>query len=77
MKTVQYPGLDSEMGLIWYGFKAGGESVIGHNGGDYGVSTEMGFTSDGTGFVVLMNGEGTDYTLPDIERAMLRAAEGL
>ena len=77
MQQAHYPGLHSTQGLIWYDWSIDGTTVTGHNGGDYGVSTEMGFTADGTGFVVLMNGEGRNRTLENIEAAMLEAAASL
>ena len=77
MNTAQYPDLDPEQGLIWYSWKLDGETYHGHNGSDYGSSTEMGVRSDGLGFVILMNSEGDGSILPSIERAMIEAAEGL
>ena len=77
MKQAHYPALDDTQGLIWYTWWVDGVEVTGHNGGDYGVSTEMGFTKDGVGFVVLMNGEGGNKTLETIEIAMLEAAASL
>jgi CubicO group peptidase (beta-lactamase class C family) len=43
-------------GLIWYGDSIGPYSVYGHNGGDYGESTDMFFRPDrGVGVVALTN----------------------
>ena len=77
MQQAHYPSLDDDQGLIWYSWRLGDQTVTGHNGGDFGVSTEMGFRADGTGFVVLMNGEGRARTLENIELAMMNAAEAL
>ncbi|MFT5679493.1 MAG: CubicO group peptidase (beta-lactamase class C family) [Myxococcota bacterium] len=77
MQQAHYPNLDDTQGLIWYDWSLDGRTVTGHNGGDYGASTEMGFTADGVGFVVLMNGEGRNRTLENIEEAMLEAAQSL
>jgi hypothetical protein len=50
---------------------------MGHDGGDWGVSTEMMFrVSDGTGFVVLMNGEAGRWShVNDIERGLMYVAD--
>ena len=77
MRTVHYPELDSNQGLIWYSWALDGESVTGHNGADSGVSTEIGFRDDGTGFVVLMNGRSRDGILGNVERALFEAADSL
>ena len=60
-----------------YSWRLDGETVIGHNGGDYGALTEMGFREDRVGFVVLMNSEGKNNTLANIEEAMMEAASSL
>jgi len=77
MRTVHYPQLSSNQGLIWYSWSFDGEDITGHNGGDSGVSTEVGFRDDGTGFVVLMNSRSQGGILPNIERALLEAAASL
>ena len=77
MRTVHYPDLDSNQGLIWYSWALDGESVTGHNGADSGVSTEIGFRDDGTGFVVLMNVRSGDGILANVERALFEAADSL
>jgi len=64
-------GLEPDQGWIWYRWDLGGHTVWGHDGGDFGVSTEVGLLDDGRGFVVLMNGEGGWNTLQDIEVAIL------
>ena len=57
--TTQYPSLDNTQGLIWY--RLGG-NWWGHNGGDDGVSTQIGFNpTTQTGVVVLSNSD-TDIT---------------
>ena len=77
MRTVHYPELDSYQGLIWYSWDLDDETITGHNGADSGVSTEIGFRDDGTGFVVLMNGRSQDGILVNVERALLEAADSL
>ncbi len=64
-------GLEPDQGWIWYRWDLADHTVWGHDGGDYGVSTEVGLLDDGRGFVVLMNGEGGWNTLQDIEVAIL------
>jgi CubicO group peptidase (beta-lactamase class C family) len=66
-------GLDPEQGFVWYRWNQNGETIWGHNGGEVGVSAEVGFTGSGDGFVVLMNGEGRGSTLGTIEAAILGA----
>ena len=77
MRTVHYPSLNESQGLIWYSWPFNGESITGHNGGDHGVSTEIGVNEDGVGFVVLMNSAGRSGTLSDIEEALMTAAAEL
>ena len=77
MSRAHYPELDSEQGLIWTRWIFEGQSIIGHNGGDIGVSTEMGLREDGVGFVILMNASGRANTLSRIESMLFEAAEGL
>ena len=58
MKKIQYPKLDKKQGISWYYTRVGGKQMIGHDGGDPGVVTQM-FCQpeEGTGIIVLMNGE--------------------
>ncbi|MFN2377379.1 MAG: serine hydrolase domain-containing protein [Candidatus Binatia bacterium] len=72
--TVQSPGVDPAQGLSWYYATIGSRSVVGHNGGDYGATTDMFFDpATGNGVVVLVN---TDET-PARVRAMARIEEAL
>ena len=77
MQTVPYPQLNPSQSLIWYSWNFDGMEIMGHNGGDAGVSTEVGLRDDGTGFVVLMNGSGDGQILPSVERALLEVADTL
>ncbi len=77
MMTIPYDDLEPDQGIFWYRWELDGEEVWGHNGGEIGTATEILLTEDGTGLVVLMNGEGGNYTLEDVELAMLDAASGL
>ena len=58
MKKIQFPKIDKKQGLAWYYDRIAGKQMIGHDGGDPGVFTQM-FCQpqEGTGFIVLMNGE--------------------
>ncbi|MFT4976617.1 MAG: CubicO group peptidase (beta-lactamase class C family) [Myxococcota bacterium] len=76
--TVQFADIDDEQGLGWYSWTLNGREVWGHNGGEQGAATEMLFwPDDGVGAVVLMNSEGDDYTLEEVERMMYQAAADL
>ena len=58
MKKIQFPKLDKKQGIGWYYDRIGGEQMIGHDGGDPGVVTQMFCQPEkGTGIIVLMNGE--------------------
>ena len=72
--SVQYPGVDGAQGLSWYYDAVGPRTVIGHNGGDYGASTDMYFDpATGHGALVLLN---TDADAPRV-RASSRILEAL
>ncbi|MBM75767.1 MAG: hypothetical protein CMK59_10230 [Proteobacteria bacterium] len=77
LNTAHYPSLDSGQGLIWYEWTLNGQRIRGHNGGDSGVSTEIGVREDGTGFVILMNSSGEGNILRNIEEALLNTADQL
>ena len=76
MLTLQVPDLDDTMGLIWYSWELGDDTVWGHNGGDDGVATEILFRkSDGVGVVLLMNGDGERWKpVEEIEEKLLSLA---
>jgi CubicO group peptidase (beta-lactamase class C family) len=77
MMTPQVSGEQQALG--WYAEDKGGEMFVGHNGGETGTVAEMFFRpSDGTGFVLLMNGEPDRGSMVlDIEMALMRAADQL
>lgn len=75
--STQFAGLDPDQGIFWYRWELDGQEVWGHNGGEVGASTEILLTEDGRGLVVLMNAEGRNRTLEDVELAMLEAAKEL
>ena len=54
------PSVDSGQYVFWYRSDANGREVIGHNGGDIGVATELMFSpTSGIGVVLLFN---TDWS---------------
>ncbi|HEY7668652.1 MAG TPA: serine hydrolase domain-containing protein [Actinomycetota bacterium] len=58
MRRVQFPGVAHGQGLIWYRFGLRGMRLMGHNGGDDGVATQMYFRlDDGVGVIALANGD--------------------
>jgi len=58
MLTAQIPTIDDEQGLIWYWFNWFGSTWYGHDGGDWGINTDMIFRQeDGAGVILLVNGE--------------------
>lgn len=78
MQRVQFPSLDPSMGLIWWHTDVGGAPVIGHNGGDLGVSTDMYFRGGETrGFVALFNGEPGSRKVADIHERLLEEVDAL
>ena len=75
IKTIHYPDVASQQGLIWYYKNSNGRTLFGHNGGDLGSSTEMfvDFESD-IGVIVLTNASNYDGTV-QIENALFDFAE--
>lgn len=77
---LQFPALEPTQGLIWYYKTLNGDTLLGHNGGDAGVTTEMFFRPrDGVGVILLLNGYGSARfdTLYDIEARLFEEAGGL
>ena len=72
----QIPSIDPEQGLIWFGFDWLGSTWYGHDGGDWGINTDMMFRQeDGTGFVLLVNGELNNYiAFYDVEERLIQEA---
>jgi CubicO group peptidase (beta-lactamase class C family) len=57
MRRIQLPDVAHGQGLIWYRFALRGMPLMGHNGGDSGVATQMYFRPrDNVGVIVLANG---------------------
>jgi len=75
MITVVDADLDRDQGLGWYRWRLDGETVWGHNGGEWGAAAEvLWWPERDRGVVVLMNSEGDYGTLEAIE-GVLRDAE--
>ena len=57
----QYPEVDSGQFVFWYETTIAGRKVIGHNGGDIGVATQISFSPEtNIGVIVLMNVSWSD-----------------
>jgi CubicO group peptidase (beta-lactamase class C family) len=71
METVQLPAVDPGQGIIWYYDTKAGTRVLGHRGGDKGVSTDMFFDpASGSGYVLLSNGSTNTSGTPAEQAAM-------
>jgi CubicO group peptidase (beta-lactamase class C family) len=58
MQRTQFPDVVKGQGLIWYTAHRGGRRLLGHNGGDSGVATQMFFRpDDDVGVITLANGD--------------------
>ena len=82
MRRVQFPGVATGQGLIWYRFGLHGMRLMGHNGGDNGVATQMYFRpADGVGVIALANGDwhfdGRGWPLQRIVARLFDEAERL
>jgi CubicO group peptidase (beta-lactamase class C family) len=77
----QVPSIDATQGIFWYWSRIDGRDVVGHSGGDYGVSTDMLLDPEtGIGVVVLLNTYGNNAVWAaqsDIERALFEKGEAL
>ncbi len=78
--SAPVPGVDEGQYVFWYRSTNNDRQVIGHNGGDRGVATEMVFSIDtGIGVVILMN---TDWSTvgdaaAEIQALLFERAESL
>ncbi len=80
MRRTQFPDVAQGQGLIWYRFALRGMPLMGHNGGDRGVATQMYFRPrDGVGVIVLANGnwhrEGRAWPLQRIAVRLFEEAD--
>ena len=74
IKTIQYPNINQNQGLIWYYKNQNERSLFGHNGGDIGSLTEMFISfSDSIGVVLLSNTSNYN-ALIQIENALFEFA---
>ena len=81
MLAPQIPDVDPTQFVLWYQTTIGGRTVVGHNGGDQGVGTEMYFSPDsGIGVIVLMNVDWSflnGTAIEAIEERLFETAEAL
>lgn len=79
--SPQAPDVEPTQGVFWYWSKADDRDVVGHSGGDYGVSTYMFLDPEtGVGVVVLLNtyGNADVWTAQaDIQRALFAKGEAI
>ena len=80
MRRAQFPDVAHGQGLIWYRFVLRGMPLMGHNGGDSGVATQMYFRPrDGVGVIVLANGnwywDGRSWPLQRISVRLFEEAD--
>ena len=75
IKTIQYPNIDSEQGLIWYYKNTNGRTLFGHNGGDIGSLTEMFISFSNDLGVALLTNTSNYNALIQIENAVFDFAE--
>jgi CubicO group peptidase (beta-lactamase class C family) len=80
MLTRALPGVDADQALGWFHTKVGDREVVGHDGGDFGVSTEMWLDrATGVGVIVLLNVDGTSANakaMRRIEEVLFDLGEG-
>ncbi len=78
MRRVQFPDVSPGFGLFWYYKRLREWELLGHNGGNYGVSAEMFFRpEDNVGVILLMNGDWTARNLQiiyEVEARLFREA---
>jgi hypothetical protein len=80
MRRAQFPDVAHGQGLIWYRFALRGMPLMGHNGGDSGVATQMYFRPrDDVGVIVLANGnwyyDGRGWPLQRIAARLFEEAD--
>jgi CubicO group peptidase (beta-lactamase class C family) len=77
MHTIQFPELNREQGLAFYYWDVNDQILLGHDGGDPGVFTDMWFRpADGVGVILLANGDAKFTPYYQIFFRLLREADG-
>jgi len=81
MFTAPMPAVHEGQFVFWYESTVSGRAVIGHNGSDQGVATQMVFTPDtGIGVIVMMNVDwdsSVSDAAADIQTLLFERAEAL
>jgi len=81
MFSVQMPEVKGTQFVFWYQSNIAGRAVIGHNGGDKGVATQISFSPEtGVGVIILMNTSWSETLTPAagaIQELLYDVAEGL
>ena len=74
IRSVPYPDIDSQQGIIWYYKDSSYGTLFGHNGGDIGSTTELFISfSDEIGVIVLSN-VNSYFSIISIENALFEFA---
>ncbi|MEW6379048.1 MAG: serine hydrolase domain-containing protein [bacterium] len=78
MRRVQNPAVDPRQGILWFYKELAGWKLLGHNGADIGVTSEMFFRpEDGVGVILLMNGDCTlfdEKVIKELETRLFKEA---
>ena len=81
MLSPQIPSVEPGQGVWWYSIAVDDRTWTGHNGGEYGVATDMFFdAAAGVGFVLLMNTDWTEASEAaalDIELRLMEEAAAM
>ena len=75
IKTIHYPFIDSDQGLIWYYKNQNGRALFGHNGGDLGSLTEMFISFQNNIGVILLSNSSNYNAMIQIENELFNFAE--
>ena len=77
MTTIQYPGINSSQGLVWFHNYTGGRWVWRHGGGDAGVSTLASCCFEENSAVVVLTNGGSHIATGLITTLLFDFAAGL
>ncbi len=75
IKEISSPSTAPDQGLMWYYKNSEGRSLLGHNGGDMGVSTEMFISSSSDVGVIVLSNSASYNAVIQIENAVFDFAE--